>query len=1161
MTKQTGIRKVLVCNRGEIAIRVFRSCTELGIRTVAIYSHEDRFSLHRYKADEAYQVGVEGAPVQSYLSIDNVIEVAKKAKVDAIHPGYGFLSERAELAEAAEQAGIIFVGPTPDTLKVAGDKVQTRALAEKVGVPTIPGSGEIADLQAAKEFADSCGYPVMVKAAHGGGGRGMRHVADSGELESDLETAVAEAKATFGRGEVFIEKYISRPKHVEVQLLGDGAGGVIHLFERDCSVQRRHQKVVECAPAIALTDEQRAKLFEYALKLGEALSLRSASTAEFLVDERGEVYFIEINPRIQVEHTVTEEVTGIDIVQSQLLVASGKKLEDLGLTQDSLSCRGAAIQCRITTENPFNDFTPDYGKLVAYRSASGFGIRLDAGSAFSGAAITPFYDSLLVKVTAEGRDMREAASRMRRALSEFRIRGVNTNIPFLENVLRHETFLSGETRTTFLEEHPEVFEVPRRRDRANRLLRFLSEVTVNGHESMANLERPHIDREPVVPAADRSLGVATGDGEIRPPLGWRDHFRSMERDAFLKKIRDERRLLITDTTYRDAHQSLLATRVRSYDMLAVAEPLAYNASQLFSLEMWGGATFDVMLRFLREDPWERLSALRNAIPNILFQMLLRGANGVGYKSYPDNVIREFIREAHVAGIDIFRVFDSLNNVDRMQNAVQAVRDAGGLAEVCICYTGDLLREELNRREGKPTKFDVKHFVDLAKQLEQEGADIIAIKDMAGLLRPMAAKTLVSELRESVELPIHFHTHDTAGVQTASYLMASESGVDIVDCALSAMSGVTSQPCLEGIVAALANTERATGLDFEALSPFSSYWEAVRPYYAPFESDLRSATAEVYINEIPGGQYSNFRPQAASLGLGDRWAELKKAYAEVNQLFGGIVKVTPSSKVVGDLALFMVANGLSGDDVRARAKELDFPASVIEFFQGEIGIPYGGFPEQLRDDILRGKKKFERSVSERLEPADFEEARQIASEALGREAGLRDALSYLLYPVVFKQYAEARRRYSNLMLVPTMAYFYGLEEGEEIQIDIEAGKRLYISLVAVSEPSEHGRRTVFYELNGQPRNIDIRDRAIAPEEVGNEQAEADNPNHIAAPLAGVIVGIEVGVGDSVSPDDSLCTLEAMKMQTIVRATAAGTVRRVVLDVSSKVAVGDLIIELE
>ncbi|MCL4123130.1 UNVERIFIED_CONTAM: hypothetical protein GTU68_049332 [Idotea baltica] len=1143
-----AFKKVLVANRGEIAIRVFRACTELGLPTVAVYSTEDKFSLHRYKADEAYEIGVEGSPVKSYLNVEEIIAVAKHVGADAIHPGYGFLSERQELIKAAKKEGITCITPSLETLTIAGDKVATRELAKSCGVPIIPGSEAIENAAEIESFADSIGYPVMVKASYGGGGRGMRKVDSAGLLEESVESAQAEANATFGRAEVFIEKFIERPKHLEVQLLGDGTGEVVHLYERDCSVQRRHQKVIEFAPAVGLSEEKRTELLDYALLLGRKLKLKCAATAEFLMDQSGELFFIEINPRIQVEHTVTEEVTGIDIVQSQIRIAAGQSLKELGLNQESITCDNVAIQCRITTENPENSFLPDYGKLLAYRSAAGFGIRLDAGSAFAGGEVTPFYDSLLVKVTARAADIEFAAKRMRRALSEFRIRGVRTNIPFLENVLKCRDFLEANARTDFLEQHPELLDFPQRQDRANRLLLFIADVTLNGHELMPDKKRPEKIRLVPPPRI-----------EDKPPSGWRDVYKSTERKVFLDKIRNEKSVLITDTTMRDAHQSLLATRMRTIDMLPVADLLARQCSDLFSLEMWGGATFDVALRFLKEDPWQRVALLREKIPNVLFQMLLRGANGVGYKSYPDNVIKTFIENSVDAGIDIFRVFDSLNNVERMRNAIDSVRSANGIAEACICYTGDVLSE--SRKDAINSKFNLSYYTKLASELTNAGADILAVKDMAGLLRPEAAKVLISALRDVTDLPIHLHTHDTAGGQVATYLKAAEAGVDVVDCAFASLSGVTSQPSLESFVAALENTERESKLSLAKLTPFSAYWEGVRSQYTPFESDLRASTAEVYLNEIPGGQYSNFRPQAESLGLGEKWAELKEAYAAVNRLFGGIVKVTPSSKVVGDMALFMVANDLSELDVCDRAEQLDVPASVVEFFQGEIGTPYGGFPKELQEKILRGKEKFTTSVSERLNDADFEETKKVVSELLGRSASTKDALSYLLYPHVFKDYAKAIKDYGNLLWLPTPAFFYGMYEGEEIEVDIEAGKRLIIQLVAISDASEEGMRTVFFNLNGQPRAISVQDRAISPKTQGNEKADSEVPGSIGSPLAGALVGIEITEGSSVSIDSALFTVEAMKMQTIVRSPVEGVVKRVVLSEGTRVDVSDLIIEIE
>ncbi|MCB0345567.1 MAG: pyruvate carboxylase [Bdellovibrionales bacterium] len=1150
------IQKLLVCNRGEIAIRVFRSAVEFGARTVAVYSHEDRFSLHRFKADEAYQVGKEGNPVGSYLDIDEVVRIAKKSGADAVHPGYGFLSEKMQLCERLEQEGITFVGPTSEALRIAGDKRRTKELAQSVDVPTVPGAllgGSVSAL----DQAEMIGYPIIVKAAFGGGGRGMRIVRRPEDLEASINEASQEAGAAFGAPEVYLERCISRPKHIEVQLMGDGLGNVIHLYERDCSVQRRHQKLVEYAPSIALSAEQKKRLYEYALKLAGALKLRSLATAEFLVDESGEIYFIEVNPRIQVEHTVTEEITGIDLVKSQLEIASGRSLGDLGLAAGAPEPNGVAIQCRITTEDPTADFMPDYGKIVAYRSASGFGIRLDAGSAYTGGSVTPFYDSMLVKVTAHGRTMLESSRRLSRSLREFRIRGVKTNVQFLDKLLQHSVFLSGDTRTTFLEEHPEVFELPRRLDRANRILRFLSETVVNGHELMPGLVRPSGIGTIRVPMVSEERQAPT----LEELPGWRTRLNQLGKKAFLRAVREEKTVLTTDTTFRDAHQSLLATRMRTFDMLKVAEPLARTAPEIFSLEMWGGATFDVCLRFLREDPWKRVERLREKVPNILFQMLIRGANVVGYKSYPDNVVRRFAKEAHDAGIDIFRIFDCFNQIEQMRPAIEAVQEAGAIAEVSICYTGDVLSEQQRKQSGQGAKFDLDYYFARAEECVAAGADIIAIKDMAGLLRAPSAKLLIGELRRRVDVPIHLHTHDTAGGQIGTYLAASEAGVDIVDCAFSAMSGVTSQPSLEGFVAALENSERATGMTVERLAPFSSYWDAIRRMYAPFESDLKTATGEVYINEIPGGQYSNFRPQAASVGLADRWDELKQAYADVNKLFGGIVKVTPSSKVVGDLALFLVANNLTADQFADRADTLDPPASVLEFFRGEIGVPHGGIPAALQRKVLRGEKPLDSRPGDSLPDADFEDARAEASELLGREASIRDALSLLLYPRVFKDYAEARNKFSDVSLLPSMSFFYGLAEGEEIYVDIEKGKRLFIQLVAVSEPGDSGERTVFYELNGQPRNIAVRDAAISSSHAENETADSANAGHVGAPLAGALVEMSVAEGDRVQAHQPLFTIEAMKMQTIVHSPSEGVVKRVLLAEGARVSAGDLVVELE
>ena len=1140
-------KKVLVANRGEIAIRIFRSCTELGLKTVAIYSYEDRFSLHRYKADEAYQVGAKGSPVQSYLDTKAILEIARQSEAEAIHPGYGFLSEREDFAKAVEDAGLIFVGPSTETLRVAGSKIACIELANKLGIPTLQSSSLLKDFKDARQYADKIGYPVMLKSSAGGGGRGMRRIFKATELEDAFRSAQAEAVSAFGCGDMFIEKLVESPKHIEVQLFGDGQGEVSHLFERDCSIQRRSQKLIEFAPAVALDQKIKSEIHSAALKIAKAFKLKAAATAEFLVGKDNQFYFIEVNPRIQVEHTVTEEITGIDIVQSQLLVAGGYNLEQLKLTQENIQQVGTAIQCRITTEDPTKDFLPSYGKLLAYRSASGFGIRLDAGSAFTGAEITPYYDSMLVKVTARGANLEDAAARMKRAIREFRIRGVSTNIAFLENVLSNPAFLSGSARTSFLEDHSEVLVIAPRKDRANKLLRFIGDVIVNGHELMPVLPRPKTVRIPQVEALFKDYA------DLKIEKGWRDVFLEQGKDKFLEKVRNENKLLITDTTFRDAHQSLFATRMRSVDILKIAPYLSRIAPQLFSLEMWGGATFDVMLRFLREDPWARLEQLREIVPNILFQVLLRGANGVGYKTYPKNVIDGFVKQAYKSGIDIFRIFDSLNNIDRMNSSIDAVRNAGGIAEVCICYTGNLL-------ETKNNKYNLDYYLNLSRQAVNAGADIIAIKDMAGLLRPFAAEVLVSALKKEFSVPVHLHTHDTAGVQTATYLQASAAGVDIVDCAFSSMSGCTSQPTLEGLVAALEGTVRDTGLDLKPLTKFSSYWENVREYYQPFESDLKSSTAEVYFNEIPGGQYSNFRPQAQSLGVGDRWEELKKAYAEVNELLGNIVKVTPSSKAIGDFAIFMVVNGLTKQDVIDRADTLDFPASVIEFFKGDLGVPQGGFPEELRKKVLRGETAYSTKLDQRLPDADMAEAEAKATELLGFKANQKDALSYLLYPVVFKEYSIGFRDFGDVSNLPTMTFFYGLEEGEEIEVDLEKGKKLFISLEAVSEPNDEGDRTVFFELNGQPRNIQIKDNKVSLSKVKQLKAENSNPAHVGAALTGMVVSLDVKVGSLVKVDQPLFSIEAMKMQSIVRSTREGKISKIHVQVGSRVLTGDLVMEI-
>ncbi|HZT81845.1 MAG TPA: pyruvate carboxylase, partial [Gemmataceae bacterium] len=1026
----TPIRKLLVANRSEIAIRVFRTAHELGIRTVAVYSHEDRFALHRFKADEAYRVGKPGEPIRAYLDIHGIVELARQHDVDAIHPGYGFLSENPGFAKACRDAGLVFVGPRTDILERLGDKVAARALARQAGVPVLPGSdAAVKTNDEARRLAAQLGYPVIVKAAMGGGGRGMRVARAADQLDEALDQARREAGAAFGIPDVFLERFIPRARHIEVQLIGDRHGNVVHLFERDCSVQRRHQKIAEIAPAPNLDPAVRRRILDAALAVGRAARLDNAGTVEFLVDaDTGEFFFIEVNPRIQVEHTVTEEVTGYDVVKCQLLVAQGMPLShpEIGLgDQSAVVTHGYALQCRVTTEDPANNFIPDYGRLANYRSASGMGIRLDAGTAFTGAVITPYYDSLLVKVTAHGLRFVDAARRMERSLQEFRVRGVKTNIPFLINLVTHPRFLEGGCTTRFLDETPELFRLPQRQDRATKLLSYIGEVIVNGQPEVVRLwgdearkKQAAVPRAPVQPPA-------AGDPLTTPtPEGTRDRFLQLGPEKFAQWVLGQKRLLVTDTTFRDAHQSLLATRMRTYDMLQIAPAYAERHAGLFSLEMWGGATFDAALRFLRESPWQRLADLRERVPNILFQMLLRAANAVGYTNYPDNVVQAFVKESAQAGIDLFRIFDALNWLPNLRLGVEAVREAGMLAEAAVCYTGDLL-------DPKRPKYSLKYYVDLAKELEKLGANLLAIKDMAGLCKPYAARQLVRALKQEIGIPVHFHTHDSAGGQIASLLMAADEGVDVVDAAMGPLSGMTSQPNLNTLVEAVRFTERDTGLDFDSLEATAEYWEAVRRYYAPFESGQIAPSAAVYRHEMPGGQYTNLQQQAQSLGLGDRWHEVCRAYAEVNRLFGDIIKVTPTSKVVGDMALFMVSNNLTPEEVLHGTRELAFPESVVELFEGRLGQPPGGFPPELQKRVLRGRKPLTERPGATLPPADFDKTRQQMEKQLGRPVGGQEVVTQLLYPRVFPEFAAHQQKYSDTSVLPTPVFFYGMEPGEEV----------------------------------------------------------------------------------------------------------------------------------
>lgn len=1150
MKKQKAIRKLLAANRSEIAIRIFRAANELGLRTVAIYSQEDRLALHRFKADEAYQVGPGKGPVEAYLDVAGIVALAKDKDVDAIHPGYGFLSENAELARACEKAGITFIGPPPHLLELLGDKTAARRLATSAGVPVLPGAEKpVKSAAEAQQIAQQIGYPVIVKAAMGGGGRGMRVVEDAARLEALLEEAQGEARSAFGDASVFLEKYLPRARHLEVQVLGDHHGNLLHLYERDCSVQRRHQKVVEVAPAANLAASIRAELCNAAVELARQARYRNAGTVEFLYDvDSQKWYFIEVNPRIQVEHTVTEMVTGVDLVRSQILIAQGHELHEAPLSlpkQEAVPLNGAALQCRVTTEDPANNFAPDYGKLSTYRSPAGFGIRLDGGTAYAGAVLTAYYDSLLVKVTAWGTHLPEACQRMDRALREFRIRGVKTNIPFLENVVNHPRFQAGQVTTAFLDDSPELFRLPTRADRASKLLSYLGDVILNGNSELKGRQIPKDLQTAVVPT---SPGIA-------PPAGTRQLLEKLGSQKFAEWARKEKRLLVTDTTFRDAHQSLMATRVRTYDLLATADAVAQRLPKLFSLEMWGGATFDAAMRFLHEDPWHRLRILREHIPNICFQMLLRGANAVGYTSYPDNVIVEFVREAHAQGIDIFRIFDSLNSIDNMRVAIQATLEAGAVCEAAICYTGDIL-------DRSRPKYSLKYYVALAKQLERLGTHFLAIKDMAGLCKPYAAFELVKTLRQEVGVPIHFHTHDTSGINSAAVLKAADAGVDVADAAVAAVSGGTSQPNLNSIVEALRHTPRDTQLDIEALNECSDYWETVRTYYLPFDCGPKAGSARLYQHEIPGGQYTNLREQARALGLGHRWREVERKYAEVNQLCGDIVKVTPSSKVVGDMTLFLMAKEMQPKDVLRldQTHDVPFPNSVVEMFSGALGVPPGGWPKKLQKIILRGGPPLKGRPSASLPPVNFEQEQKQLQQRMGHAIRRDDLLSYLLYPEVFSKFDRFRQSYSDVSVLPTPAYFYGLNSGEEITVEIESGKSLIIKFLTSSEPYPDGTRTLFFELNGQPREITVRDKALRVTERTHPKADPGDPGQVGAPTAGVISSVAVQVNHPVERGDKLLTLEAMKMQSNIYAPLSGRIAKVLVTAGQQVEAKDLLVAI-
>lgn len=1141
------IKRLLVANRGEIAIRIMRAATELGITTVAVYTYEDRYSLHRYKADEAYQIGRDEDALKPYLDVEGIILLAKRHKIDAIHPGYGFLSENVKLARRCREEGIIFVGPSPEAMDALGDKVRAKNLATKAGVPLIPDSREE---NMSPEFAlteaQRIGFPIMVKAAAGGGGRGMRVVREAESFEKAFAEAKNEARNAFGDDTIFLEKFIEEPKHIEVQLLGDQHGNIVHLYERDCSVQRRFQKVVEVAPSFGLKQATKDKLYAYALQLGRAVEYSNAGTVEFLVDKEENIYFIEVNPRIQVEHTITEEITGIDIVRTQILIAMGYQLSDNGIyinRQEDIPLNGYAIQCRITTEDPSNGFKPDFGTITAYRNAAGFGIRLDEGSSYAGMKISPYFDSMIVKVSARGRTLKGATQRLTRALLEFRIRGVKTNISFLLNVISHPIFQRGEARVSFIETHPELFDLRKPQDRSTRVLNYLADVIVNGNPEVKKKDDSKIFRTPVVPAFDTYGPYPTGN---------RDRLKELGREQFSQWVKDQKCVLYTDTTFRDGHQSLLATRVRTQDLQKVAEGFAKNHPELFSMEVWGGATFDVAMRFLYESPWKRLEALREAMPNMLLQMLFRGSNAVGYSAYPDNLIEKFVEKSWETGIDVFRIFDSLNWVEAMKVSIRAVRErTDALCEAAICYTGDVLSPNQH-------KYTLQYYLDMARQLEDEGAHLLAIKDMAGLLKPLSAEVLVRELKKAVSIPIHLHTHDTAGIQAATYLKAIDSGVDIVDCALGALSGLTSQPNFNSVVAMMQGHERECDINLSSLNAYSNYWEDVREYYYPFESGMKASSAEVYENEIPGGQYSNLKPQAIATGLGDKFETLKKNYSVANQLFGDIVKVTPSSKVVGDMAIFMTANNLTADDVLTRGESLSFPESVKDLMKGILGQPVGGFPEAIQRVVLKGEEPITDRPNSHLKPIDFDADFKAFQEKYPLCDGFLDYLSYQMYPKVYDEYYKANEQYGNVSIIPTPAFFYGLKENEEILINIEEGKNILVRLLFRSEPDEFGMRTITFELNGQSRQVKVRDKSSKVEKF--QHAKVSKAGDIGSPLQGRLTRILVKEGDTVKKNQPLFVIEAMKMESIVAAQKEGKVGKVVLKEGTVVEQDDCVVEL-
>ncbi len=1145
----TSFSKILVANRGEIAIRVMRAANEMGKRTVAVYAEEDKLGLHRFKADEAYRIGEGLGPVAAYLSIEEIIRVAKLSGADAVHPGYGLLSENPDLVDACRENGITFIGPKAETMRALGDKASARRVAMEAGVPVVPATEVLPDdMNEVRRMAAEIGYPFMLKASWGGGGRGMRPIMSEDELEEKVLEGRREAENAFGNGEGYLEKLVQRARHVEVQILGDDHGGMYHLWERDCSVQRRNQKVVERAPAPYLTPEQREEICALGRKICAHVGYRCAGTVEFLMDmDSQEFYFIEVNPRVQVEHTVTEEVTGIDIVRAQILLAEGKTIaEATGKdSQADVTLNGHALQCRVTTEDPQNNFIPDYGRITAYRGATGMGIRLDGGTAYSGAVITRYYDSLLEKVTAWAPTPDAAIARMDRALREFRIRGVSTNIAFVENLLKHPSFLDNTYTTKFVDTTPELMQFEARRDRATRILTYIADITVNGHPETKGHDMPdRLAARPVVPA-HRNADILPGTRTLLEEKGPK---------AVADWMLAQKGLLLTDTTMRDGHQSLLATRMRSYDMIKVAEAYGHNLPGIFSMEVFGGATFDVAYRFLQECPWQRLRDIREKMPNLMTQMLLRASNGVGYTNYPDNVVEKFTLQAAKSGVDVFRVFDPLNWVENMRVAMDAVLESGKVLEPCICYTGDVMNPDRS-------KYSLKYYVDLAKELEAAGGHVLCIKDMGGLVKPAAAKALVTALKNEISIPIHFHTHDTSGISAASVLAAAEAGVDAADVAMDAFSGGTSQPCMGSVVEALRNTDRETGLDPDAIREISDYWTGVRRKYAAFEAGVSAPASEVYLHEMPGGQVTNLRAQARSMGMEDRWHEIAKTYADVNQMFGDVIKVTPIAKTVGDMALTMVSAGLTMEDVLDPDRDVSFPDSVVTFMKGEVGQPYGGFPEVLQKKVLKGEKPITVRPGSLMEPVDLEAVRAQLAKDLDMEVDDEDLCGYLMYPKVFTDYMKRHAEYGPVRTLPTPVFFYGMEPGREISAEIDPGKTLEIRLQAVGETNEEGQVRVFFELNGQPRTARVPDRSTAASTLSRPKAELGNSGHVGAPMPGVVASVAATVGQAVKDGDLLLTIEAMKMETGIYADRDATIKAVHVHSGSQIDAKDLLVELE